>query len=500
MCMRFRLITAIVGLLAFAALARSSTVAPIPESAQAALALKIIGGYDGESSATTVKILRVIYFTPADRDPIPQFEHRLEAILEDLRSFYRDEMVRNGFGPRTFELERDSHGKFIVHLIKGKKAADVYADQWKDRHQLIGGECEQALSGEGIKITNETVAIVCNLANWDPQTHSFTHPSPYTGNWSRTGGLCWFMDSPILNLDYLGLKEPVVDDPQFGEIPMGRRNSMFIGSIGHELGHAFGAPHSGERRDEKAKGKSLMGVGNLQYRLPDGGTFLTMASSMRLAARPLFSGSDKGFGQVPKLKQYELTLSANVTQADLAGHPGAFRLEGTVRGSPPVYGVIAYFDSIHDGGYESPTATAVPDAKGKFALEISDLEPCTNGELFVSFCHANGTTSGRLLKFAVAGVSRREREKAAAQSATEAFIKLLKQHQVPGFENRGGPGSVQPRVAESLDRVALAVKVKDDAKVYHYAMRQNPKTGSWELEKGQGTDEETHVLEDHLEE
>lgn len=498
--MRFKLIAVVAGLSAFAALARCSTVAPIPESAQGALALKIIDGYDGQPSASPLKVLRVIYFTPADRDPVPQFEHRLEAILEDLRDFYRDEMMRNGFGPRTFELERDSHGKFIIHLIKGKKATDVYADQWKDRRKLIGGECEQELAREGIQFTNETVAIVCNLANWDPQTHRFTHPSPYSGNWSRTGGFCWLMDSPILNLDYLGLKEPIVDDPQFGEVPMGRRNSMFIGSIGHELGHAFGAPHSGERRDEKAKGKSLMGAGNLQYRLADGGAFLTMASSMRLAARPLFRGSDKGFGLVPKLKQCELTLSTNVTRPDLAGRPGAFRLEGTVKGTPPVYGVIAYFDSIHDDGYESPTATAVPDADGKFSLEISDLEPCTNGELFVSFCHANGTTSGRSLKFAVSGVSRREREKAAAKSATDVFINLLKQHKVPGFENGPGSGNVRPRVAESLDRVALAVKVKDDAKVYHYTMRQNPQTGSWELEKGQGTDGETHVIEDHLEE
>ena len=407
------LVAITLGLFAFATSAYSA-VAPIPESRQAALALKVIRDYDGKQSGTPLKLLRVIYFTPADRDPVQRYEDRLEAILEDLRAFYRDQMNRNGFGPKTFQLERDSHGKFIVHLVKGKKAGRVYTDKWEDRGKLIGDECEQALSARGIWFSNETIAIVCNLANWSPQTHRFTHPSPYSGDWSRTGGLCWLMDSPILDLDYLGLKEPVVEDPQFGQVPMGRRNSMFIGSIGHELGHAFGMEHSGERWDEKALGKPLMGIGNLQYRLPGQGVFLTMASAMRLAARPLFNGSDKGFGQIPKVEECNLTLSTNVTRPDLAGRPAAFRLEGTVRGWPPIYGVIAYFDSLHDGGYESPTATAVPDAQGRFAIEISDLDPCKDCELFVSFCHANGTTSGRLSKFTVPGIPERERAKAAA--------------------------------------------------------------------------------------
>ncbi len=483
------LIAVAVGLLAFAASAHSA-VAPIPESGQAALALKIIAAYDGQPSATPLKALRVIYFTPADRDPVRQYEHRLEALLEDLRAFYRQEMNRNGFGPRTFELERDSQGKFVVHLVRGRKAAGVYIDQWKDRRQLIGDECEQALAAKRIWFSNETVAIVCNLANWNPQTHTFTHPSPYSGDWTRTGGLCWLMDSPILNLDYLPLKEPVVQDPQFGQVPLGRRNSMFIGSIGHELGHAFGMLHSGERWDEKTRGKSLMGIGNLQYRLPGKGVFLTMASAMRLAARPLFNGSDKGFGQVPKLSQCDLTLSTNVTRPELAGRPGAFRLEGTVKGWPPVYGVLAYFDSLHDGGYESPTATAVPDAEGKFALEISDLEPCQDGKLFISFCHANGTTSGQLRKFTVPGIPGRDRAEALARNALNAFYEMLKQRQVPGFENRHGQGKATAHATDSPDCVALAFKVQGDATVYHYTMREDPKTGSWQIQKASGTDED----------
>jgi hypothetical protein len=70
---------------------------------------------------------------------------------------------------------------------------------------------------------------------------------------------------------------------------------------------------------------------------------------------------------------------------------------------PPVYGVIAYFESVHDGGYSSPTATSVPDAEGRFAIEVSDLSPSGSGELRVEFCHANGAVSQRRLGFNVTG-------------------------------------------------------------------------------------------------
>jgi hypothetical protein len=79
------------------------------------------------------------------------------------------------------------------------------------------------------------------------------------------------------------------------------------------------------------------------------------------------------------------------------------RIEGTAVGSPPIYGVIAYFDSMRNNqsAYEAPTATSVPDAAGRFAIELSDLVSCVNGQLRVEFCHANGALSQCRLEFTV---------------------------------------------------------------------------------------------------
>ncbi len=386
----------------FGALAGGSDLSAVPESEQAAHASKIIDAWFGVRPQKDPKLLHVVYFTPADRDPVPRYEQRLEAILEDIRAFYRAGMQRQGFGPSTFGLARDAHGQLLIHLVKGKEPANAY----ERAGSKITGECRPVLKTGGILLERETVLIFCNLADWDGTTRTFTNHSPYEGHSDPQSGLCWVADTELLDLDRLTQKQPVLyEASSHCEMSVGRFNTLFIGGIAHELGHAFGLPHSGERWDERALGTSLMGLGNHTYREErrgEGkGSFLNMASAMRLASRPLFSGRDEGAAQRPVLRRCELALSTNVTRADLVGRRGGLRLEGTVLGTPPVYGVIAYFDSIHDGGYCAPAATSVPDAQGRFAIEVSDLAPCRAGRLRVEFCHANGAVSEKRLAFSV---------------------------------------------------------------------------------------------------
>jgi hypothetical protein len=387
-----------------------SEVAIIPDAQQAALALKILDAYHGKHP-NSAKPLQVVYFTPSDREPEPHYRERLQAILEDIQSFYREGMVHAGFGPETFGLERDTDGKMIIHLVKGKEpeaafkrsggAQDNADDDWSRR--TIAAECDPVLKADGIDADRETVVIFCNLATWDAAAKKFSHHSPYCGFATQTSGCCFAVDSVILNVDDLKQLKPILHDQEWGDESMGKFNTVFIGGIAHELGHAFSLPHCGDRRDKQPSGVSLMDNGNHMYREElrgEGpGAVLLMASAMKLAGRPLFNKSDKEVSLPPTLAKDELQISTNLTRADLAGHPNALRLEGVVQGTPPIYGVIAYFDSTRSGGYDAPTATTVPDANGRFAMEISDLAVTSKGQLRLQYCHANGAVSEQELSF-----------------------------------------------------------------------------------------------------
>jgi NPCBM/NEW2 domain len=390
-------------------------VNPVPEARQAALAMKVIDAYHGPRPDTPPRTLHLVYFTPADREPADRYEERLDAIMEDVRAFYRAGMRRLGFGPMTFTLARDEQEQLTITLVKSKEDESAFPKWQGSQHgnpvspeggEMVFRECKPVLEAAGIMPEQETLLIFCHLATYDEEAHTFRHHSPYFGAPStQRSGLCFVADWAQQDLANLTRKEPMLNDGEFGNVSLGKHTTIFLGGIAHELGHAFGLPHCGERWDEKVRGTSLMGEGNRTYRdeqRDEGkGSFLTMASAMRLAAHPLFNGSDKGVTETPRLEACNLILSTNVTRPELAGRRGVLRLEGTVHGSPPIYGVIAYFDSLRDGGYAAPAATSVPDAQGRFAIEVSDLAPCGSGELRVEFCHANGAVSTRRLEFSV---------------------------------------------------------------------------------------------------
>lgn len=469
-----RALPILVGFLLACATSPLRAVDPIPESRQPGLALQILDvWHTSHSGSTNHRKLHVIYFTPADRDPEPRYRERLEPILEDIRAFYGNSMMRAGFGPETFNLARDAQGAWILHLVKGREYATNYH---KNDSEKILGECRPALKAAGISPDKETILILCNLADWDEKSLSFRNEhSPYygirTAAMGTTGGLCFAVDTSIQSLDNLVKKEPILHDDQYGDMSLGRFNTIFIGGIAHELGHAFALPHCGERRDEKPLGTSLMGIGNRTYRdelRSEGpGSFLPMACAMRLVSRPLFSGCDQDIAVAPRLQKCEFQVSTNVSRPDLVGRPRTLRIEGVVKGMPPIYGVVAYFDSLRDGGYFAPTATSVPDADGRFAIEVSDLAPALNGELRIEYCHANGAISTRRASFDLPPDSGPALERWRTLKVMDPLIRaVLKENlRTARSELRKLQNSDAPDIAKSIAPKLVATLQKDSKPV-----------------------------------
>ncbi|YCM45682.1 NPCBM/NEW2 domain-containing protein [Verrucomicrobiaceae bacterium 227] len=351
-------------------------------------ALKILDGWHQENPKKEERKLHFILWTPNDREPPENYDERTPRIMEHIQAFYAREMARHGFGPRTINLPYDGEGKMVIHLSKGKHATSHYE---MDSGQEVRRDCLETLAAAGIDGEKETIVMFCNLATWDEEALKFTHKSPYYAGGNHQRGNAWQLDSPELDTTNLAAKSPMIHDGQYGHISLGKHNSIFIGGVAHELGHAIGLPHCRETVEESVRGNALMGAGNRSYgdelRGDGKGSFLTLAHALKLASHPMFSGSGKGINFPVKSSLHDLAITAEGKTMTVAGR---------VEAHPPVYAVIAYFDPAGGSDYDARTASAVPDKDGNFSLSCSDFPAGKAGELRIVPLHVNGGTAGWL--------------------------------------------------------------------------------------------------------
>ena len=78
--------------------------------------ISMITFYSVVADADNFKV-KVVYFKPVGSEPL---EERLADKMEKVQQFYQDEMVRHGFGPKTFRLERDNNGKVKIHVVNAQ--------------------------------------------------------------------------------------------------------------------------------------------------------------------------------------------------------------------------------------------------------------------------------------------------------------------------------------------------------------------------------------------
>lgn len=338
------------------------------------------------------RVLRIFYWSPADRDPQPEYRARLTRVMRHIQNFYSREMAAWGFPGRTIRIELATDSLLTIHEVKGRlKSAECSETDLKDGEE-IRRDCVQAARAVGIDCDKETIVIFCNLAEWNPETRTMSHHSPYYASGDSCGGTAWQVDSPLLDSALLGVKDQHITDGQYGRISLGKYNSFFVGGVCHELGHALGLPHCKESAACRAvRGTALMGGGNRTYgdelRGEGRGSFLTLPHALKLAAHPQFSGS---------VKEIAKTASAEFSDWDFEPDADGLRVRGRVTASLPTFAVIAYADP--DGGqdYDSEVAAGVTARDGTFSFHISRPEKrdCFASLRFVAVCVNGAATSG----------------------------------------------------------------------------------------------------------
>lgn len=359
-----------------------------------------------------------VYFTPKGLPPAANHTARIRRIVQEAADFYGAELTRHGFADRAMSVLRDADNQIRVIDVTGRDANYGKPDGRKIRDEIV-----PVLRAAGVDPNKSVLLMFCNLMDYDPVKSTISHHSPYYGGGSHLSGNAWQCDSEIL--DPLRFKDPTpIRDGEYGRITIGRHNSIFIGGVIHELGHALSLPHCRQRDDEAVRGTALMGSGNRTYgqqlRGEGRGTFLTQAHAFRLAAHPVFNRRvTAAIGERPRIEWSDLRV--NVTEDN------SIRVRGNIRPSLPVHGIIAYFDPAGGGDYDATTATAVPDENdGSFTLESGPLRPGKQGELHLVTCHVNGATSKRSMPYRVDSQGRPDLSNVRVALELEPMIDALR--------------------------------------------------------------------------
>ena len=348
---------------------------------------RIKSSLNGESKPSPAQVV-VIYFTPKDRPPAKNYATRIPRIVDEVASFYHKQLAKQGFHDRELNISRDEQKKVKIITVVGD-AND--ADYGKQDGRRIREETMPFLRTEGIDPDKSVLLIFCNMMDYDADKATIAHHSPYYGGGSYLSGNAWQCDSEILDPLRLDDMTPI-QDGEYGRITVGRHNSIFIGGVIHELGHALSLPHCRQRADEATDGTALMGSGNRTYaeeRRHEGkGTFLTLAHALRLAAHPALNPrSPASLYDRANTKWHSLKVTS--------GSESSIQIRGKIESNVPVHGLVAYFDPEGRGDYDATTATAVPDDDGNFSLRSGKLRNSKSGEIRIACCHVNGATSMR---------------------------------------------------------------------------------------------------------
>ena len=333
----------------------------------------------GADEPANKPVLRVIYFTPDDREPIPGYVERLDKVLEHIREFFRDGMAAAGYGSRTFNLDRNEDGTLRIFVVRGAHPTEKYG---RDSGWTIQQECRKALLKEGVDLQRETALIFNNLLLWEGDK-AIEH-GPYAGGGGHLSGFAWAYDDAMLDPDKLKSKEP--GGYYHRPCSIGEFNSHYIGGIAHELGHGLGLPHVCQKKADR--GVALMGSGNhtwgREQRGEGPGTFLTTASAMQLSANHLFAD---------ELQEPRRRATCQLREFDAQWKDGRLTITGRLAADPPVHGLIAFNDNYaRRSDYDAVGWTTDVAEDGRFTLDVEEFRP-GKFQLRLMACHRNGQES-----------------------------------------------------------------------------------------------------------
>ncbi len=318
------------------------------------------------------KYAYIVYFNPADRECLPGYQERLDRLMTEIQSWYRDEMARNGFGPMTFPLQRDKDGQLVIHVVKGNRTY-AYGEQIT-LPEVRDNQVKGPMLEKGIDIDQEHIIIFENLLfvtdkDGEKGIHAW---APYRGGGNHKSGTAWVTDFELLDPLNLPKKSPRILDGGSRPYTLGKYVVTYMGGVAHEFGHSLGLPHNMETEEQfEELGWALMGSGN--YHLfgeragDEKGAYLSKAHATVLSSHPLFKRDTRDI---------DVKADCELREIEFASGDGEYIVTGRVESTPPAYAVVAYHDLMqHRIDYDSTSWVSNVDQDGRFEVHVGALKP-----------------------------------------------------------------------------------------------------------------------------
>ncbi len=215
---------------------------------------------------TNPYFVRMIYMTDSTGDTAYQSQRaddkqdyagKLDTAMKLMQTMTAERMHDLGYGRRTFNLELDEDGRVKVHVHKGKQPASAYYmldDQaW---YREVAKEMNAAFD---MKLAKNIV--IAAYTRWDPAAKkAMGHTALGGGNQGLFGSgniFTWpstLAEAQPAFMDATRMDTAKVQDDSGGRGTFWGAASTTIGATLHEMGHAFGLPHSTVGTDIMTRG------------------------------------------------------------------------------------------------------------------------------------------------------------------------------------------------------------------------------------------------------
>lgn len=346
-------------------------------------AQKVVKKYHSNANKTK-NVVKVVYFQGRDRQPLANWNERLDRTLTAVSDFYKEEFKRYGIESEGVNFEK-SGGKYVITVVQGDYDAKTY-------NQNSGAQIESEIfkkAGGKIDFSNDHVLILTGLS-YVREDGIYVFHSPYYGRGSSQAGICYAADSEMLDPKYLTDKttrmrfsEPAI---MFKDCLVAEFNSWYIGGIAHEMGHMLGLHHDFGDPDELTGSTiSLMGeYGSRHFRdYLWGGqqtAQLSAAGVLQLLSSPVFTNSRKEISSYFPLSFSDLKIEVG---------DSAILLKALIGGNTVPYAVSVLIHSANVDEYRNESSIYPVSAMGPISIRLKK-RPVGNYRVTFLFMSPNG--------------------------------------------------------------------------------------------------------------